>query len=165
MIFVTVGTHEQPFDRLVKKIDDLKKNRVITEEVIIQTGFSTYEPAQCKWKQFFSYNEMIENINNARIVITHGGPSSFIISLQAGKIPVVIPRQKVFNEHVNNHQRNFCQEVANRKGNIILVEDIEQLGNIIGNYNGIIAGMKYGHDNNNKKFCKAFEKIIDEIMG
>ena len=25
MIFVTVGTHEQPFNRLVKKIDELKK--------------------------------------------------------------------------------------------------------------------------------------------
>ena len=25
MIFVTVGTHEQPFDRLIKKIDELKK--------------------------------------------------------------------------------------------------------------------------------------------
>ena len=25
MIFVTVGTHEQPFNRLVQKIDELKK--------------------------------------------------------------------------------------------------------------------------------------------
>lgn len=25
MIFVTVGTHEQPFDRLIKKVDELKK--------------------------------------------------------------------------------------------------------------------------------------------
>ena len=44
MIFVTVGTHEQPFNRLIKKIDELKKNGIIQEEVIIQTGFSTYEP-------------------------------------------------------------------------------------------------------------------------
>ena len=25
MIFVTVGTHEQPFNRLIQKIDELKK--------------------------------------------------------------------------------------------------------------------------------------------
>lgn len=25
MIFVTVGTHEQPFNRLVQKMDELKK--------------------------------------------------------------------------------------------------------------------------------------------
>lgn len=44
MIFVTVGTHEQPFNRLVKAVDDLKKNGVIIDEVIMQTGFSTYKP-------------------------------------------------------------------------------------------------------------------------
>lgn len=31
MIFVTVGTHEQPFNRLVKKMDELKKEGIITE--------------------------------------------------------------------------------------------------------------------------------------
>ena len=42
MIFVTVGTHEQPFNRLIKKIDDLVANGNINEKVIVQTGFSTY---------------------------------------------------------------------------------------------------------------------------
>ncbi len=55
MIFVTVGTHEQPFNRLVKKIDDLKRDGVITEEVLIQTGFSTYEPKYCNWKKLFPF--------------------------------------------------------------------------------------------------------------
>ena len=41
MIFVTVGTHEQPFNRLIKKIDELKQDGTIEEDVIIQTGFST----------------------------------------------------------------------------------------------------------------------------
>lgn len=44
MIFVTVGTHEQPFNRLIECIDNLKKDGVIQEDVIIQTGYSTYEP-------------------------------------------------------------------------------------------------------------------------
>ena len=35
MIFVTVGTHEQPFDRLIKKIDELKQDGTIQEDVII----------------------------------------------------------------------------------------------------------------------------------
>ena len=30
MIFVTVGTHEQPFNRLVKAIDELKENGIVT---------------------------------------------------------------------------------------------------------------------------------------
>lgn len=42
MIFVTVGTHEQPFNRLIQKVDELKRDGVIKDDVIIQTGFSTY---------------------------------------------------------------------------------------------------------------------------
>ena len=100
MIFVTVGTHEQPFNRLVEYIDSLKKDGTITEEVIIQTGYSTYEPKYCKWQKLFPYQEMIKFVGEARIVITHGGPSSFIMPLQIGKTPIVVPRRHEFNEHV-----------------------------------------------------------------
>ena len=34
MIFVTVGTHEQPFNRLIEEIDRLKQEGVITEEYL-----------------------------------------------------------------------------------------------------------------------------------
>ena len=44
MIFVTVGTHEQGFDRLIKEIDRLKEQNVIEEDVIIQKGYTEYEP-------------------------------------------------------------------------------------------------------------------------
>lgn len=36
MIFVTVGTHEQPFNRLIQKVDELKKDGIIQDDVIIQ---------------------------------------------------------------------------------------------------------------------------------
>lgn len=79
MIFVTVGTHEQPFNRLIQKVDELKKDGVITEDVIIQTGFSTYEPKYCQWSKLIPYQQMIKNVANARIVITHGGARDDLI--------------------------------------------------------------------------------------
>ncbi len=36
MIFVTVGTHEQPFNRLIQKVDELKHDGIIKDDVIIQ---------------------------------------------------------------------------------------------------------------------------------
>ena len=54
MIFVTVGTHEQPFNRLVEYIDKLKEKGKIEEEVIIQTGYSTYQPQYCEWKKWLN---------------------------------------------------------------------------------------------------------------
>lgn len=163
MIFVTVGTHEQSFNRLVKCIDRLREKGIIEEEVIIQTGFSTYKPKHCKWSKLFPYEEMIKNVEAARIVITHGGPSSFIIPLQIEKIPIVVPRKKEFNEHINNHQVEFCHTVAERQGNIIVVEDIEKLEKTIEYYDEIVSRMKTGINSNNAKFCIEFEKIVNEI--
>lgn len=73
MIFVTVGTHEQPFNRLIQKVDELKRDGVIKDDVIIQTGFSTYKPKYCQWSKLISYQQMVKNVADARIVITHGG--------------------------------------------------------------------------------------------
>ena len=78
MIFVTVGTHEQPFNRLIQKIDELKKDGTIQDDVIIQTGFSTYEPKYCQWSKLIPYQQMVKNVADARIVITHGGARDII---------------------------------------------------------------------------------------
>lgn len=114
MIFVTVGTHEQPFDRLVKAIDELKRDQLITDDIFIQTGYSTYSPKYCEWSKFVPYADMEKKMAEARIVITHGGPASFIMPLQMGKTPVVVPRQAEYGEHVNNHQLEFVENVSKR---------------------------------------------------
>lgn len=163
MIFVTVGTHEQPFDRLVECVDKLVEQGIIKEEVIVQTGFSTYEPKHCKWKKMFPYQKMVENVEKARIIITHGGPSTFIMPLQIGKVPIVVPRQKKFDEHVNDHQVEFCRQVSERIGTIVSVEDIETLGDVITNYDQIVAGMGQGMSSNNAKFNQQFEKIVEAM--
>ncbi|WP_102343313.1 glycosyltransferase [Galactobacillus timonensis] len=167
MIFVTVGTHEQPFNRIIQKVDDLKRDGVITEDVIMQIGFSTYEPKYCTYSKLYPYNEMQQVVQDARIVITHGGPSSFIMPLQIGKIPIVVPRQKDFYEHVNNHQVEFAEAVKERYGNIIVVENIEDLGDVITNYDSIIADMddKAVALGNNAKFVSELEKIADQLVG
>lgn len=163
MIFVTVGTHEQSFNRLVKYMDEYKKNN-IDEDIIIQTGFSTYIPQYCTWEKIFPYKDMLNYISEARIVITHGGPSSFILALQVGKIPIVVPRQKQFNEHVNNHQVEFALAVAKRQKNIIEVEDINKLEQTIKDYNEIVCSMTTGLKSNNEIFIKEFKNLVREII-
>lgn len=163
MIFVTVGTHEQQFDRLLKAVDELKRDEVIAEEVIMQTGFSSYKPKYCQWSKLIPYQQMVKNVENARIVITHGGPASFIMPLQIGKTPIVVPRQHRYDEHVNNHQLEFARNVAQRMGTIILVEDISRLGEIIMNYDDIVADMRHGMTGNNERFCEELEKLVNEL--
>ena len=164
MIFVTVGTHEQQFNRLIKKIDELKEKGTIREPVFIQSGYSTYEPKHCQWKKLLPYKEMEEKIRTAHIVITHGGPSSFISVLQAGKIPVVVPRKEEFGEHVNDHQVDFARKVYERQKNIILAENVEKLGEIIVHYDRIVAGMPKEMKSNNLEFNRKLEKIADKLF-
>ena len=164
MIFITVGTHEQQFDRLIKTIDKLKQKKIINEEIFVQTGFSNYKPKYCNYKKFISYEEVNKKIKEARIVITHGGPSSFIPVLQNKKVPIVVPRNSSFQEHINNHQIDFVKKLESFKANIIPIYNIKDLEKSILNYEKIIKGMKNYNLNNNKKFCKELKNIVEEMF-
>lgn len=163
MIFVTVGTHEQAFDRLLRKMDELKRDGVIEDDVIMQTGFSTYEPKYCQWKKLIPYQKIREYVDEARIVITHGGPASFIMPLRVGKVPIVVPRQKQYDEHVNDHQLEFAHNVAERMGTIIPVDDVEELGRVIMEYDQIVDGIGGKMKSNNAVFNNKLEKIVGEL--
>lgn len=162
MIFVTVGTHEQQFNRLIQKIDELKRDGIIKEPVFIQTGFSTYEPKYCEWSKLIPYTEMLNKVKEARIVITHGGPASFIMPLQEHKIPIVVPRQAKYEEHINDHQVEFTKFVSERQGNIIPVYDIETLNKVIATYNDLYD-IKNELISNNKVFNIKLEEIIRKM--
>lgn len=156
MIFVTVGTHEQPFNRLIKAVDDLVSDGTIKDEVIIQRGYSTYEPKHCKYYDLIPWEEMQCLNKEARIIITHGGPASFIDVLALGKTPIVVPRQSKFGEHVNDHQLEFAKQLKSRGENIIVVEDISNLLEVINN----CLNSNSMFVSNNKLFN---ERIIENI--
>ncbi|HGS1458378.1 TPA: glycosyltransferase, partial [Streptococcus pneumoniae] len=127
MIFVTVGTHEQQFDRLIKEFDRLKEENLIQEEVFIQTGYSNYVPKYCKWEKIISYEKMNQFIEEADTIVTHGGPATFMAIIAKGKTPIVVPRQKKFGEHVNDHQMNFCSKISSEGYELSLINDISEL--------------------------------------
>lgn len=160
MIFVTVGTHEQPFNRLIQAIDMLKETGVIDDEVIIQRGYSTYEPKHCKYYDFLSYDDMDKYVKVARIVITHGGPASFIAPLSVGKTPIVVPRQKKFDEHINDHQLDFCNELKRRKLLSFVVNDIDELKESIASYQNSTNKLNF----NNNKFIEKFNFELKKLF-
>ena len=160
MIFVTVGSQKFQFNRLLEAVDSLK-----TEEMIFaQIGYSDYKPKHYNYRKFLDRDEFIAVMSEADIVITHGGPSSFIAPLQLKKTPLVVPRKKIYGEHVNDHQVKFCRYVAERIGTIIDVDDIDKLNDIIERYQIITEGMKTIGKSNNEKFCREFEKIVERMF-
>ena len=163
MIIVTVGTHEQPFDRLVGYMDRWAGSH--DEEVIIQSGYSTIEPKNCKWQQFYRQDEMDRFIRDARIVITHGGPCCYNEVIHIGKVPIVVPRSHKLGEHVDDHQIEIGREFKRRVNNIILIEDIEDLGDAIEHYDEIVKGMINNEcPSHNAEFCKELSGIVDRLF-
>ena len=160
MIFVTVGTHEQQFNRLIKEVDRLKGEGLIQDDVFIQTGFSDYEPVHCQWKALISYDEMNRYMDEADIVITHGGPATFMGVISKGKRPIVVPRQEKFGEHVNDHQVEFVKKISREYG-LIIVEDVKKLLENL----EIYYVYEQNVETHNQLFNKKFSMEINEIVG
>ncbi len=104
MIFVTVGTHTQGFERLVMAVDDLAGCKKFKEAFVMQIGNTKYEPKNCKWFRFESFEKILELNKTATAVITHAGAGCIITAMRFKKPIIVVPRYRKFGEHVNDHQ-------------------------------------------------------------
>ena len=127
MIFVTVGT-ARDFSRLIKKVDEIAGK--IKEEIIVQKGFTKYNPRNCKYFEFVSRGEFLGYIKKTDIVITHAGAGTIIECLKNKKPTITVPRRKKYNEHRNDHQMDVAKELE-REGKVLVCYDVKNLGNKI----------------------------------
>ncbi|HEX2234045.1 MAG TPA: glycosyltransferase [Thermoleophilaceae bacterium] len=122
---MTVGTHEQPFDRLLREIDRLAQAGELPDEVFCQTGYTSYEPS-VPHSSMLSYDEMQERVSRASLVVSHGGPGGIMPVLAQGKPLVLVPRRHRYGEHVDDHQVAFCRRLGTERG-LPVVEDMDAL--------------------------------------
>jgi UDP-N-acetylglucosamine transferase subunit ALG13 len=126
MIFVTVGTHTHPFNRLLRELDHLVKAGRLKESVIAQIGYSTYRPRHLRYFSFSHFRQIKKCYQNASIIISHAGAGCIIMALRYRKPLILVPRLKKFGEHVNDHQVQLAHELE-REGAALAVYDIRHL--------------------------------------
>jgi UDP-N-acetylglucosamine transferase subunit ALG13 len=126
MIFVSVGTHHEGFDRLIKEIDLLVKNKKIKKKVFAQIGNGKYIPKNFKYTKFISEEEMEKQIKKCSIYITHGGVGSISNGLKFNKKILIVPRLKKFNEVIDNHQKEIALELE-KTGQAIYCRNEKQI--------------------------------------
>jgi len=126
-IFVTLGTHPQQFDRLLKEVDLLVEQKKITGKVFCQTGHSSYKPKKCEFTKFLNLDDFNKKLSHANIVITHGGEGNVGLCKNLGKKMIVIPRRKEFGEHTNDHQLELAKVVEHKKLGLV-AWDVKELG-------------------------------------
>jgi beta-1,4-N-acetylglucosaminyltransferase len=91
-IFVTVGTREEPFARLMRAVEDLKKEGTIKEDVIVQAGATKYSSDCLEIFDFCAPEKIEELIKNAKYVITQESAGIGTICLKYQTRFLVMPR-------------------------------------------------------------------------
>ncbi len=120
MIFVTVGMHHQGFDRLISAMDAVAES--LDEPVIMQIGAASYEPTHAEWFRFADGKKVDELIASARVVVGHAGSGTIITSFRYQRPLIVVPRRAMHNEHVDDHQLDLAQALA-EQGKIYIVSE------------------------------------------
>ncbi len=127
MILVMLGTQNNSFHRLLEKIDELIEAKKITEEVIVQAGYTKYKSKNMKIFGLIPEEELEKYQEQADLIITHGGVGSIISSLKKEKKVIAVPRMHRYDEHVNDHQKEIV-ETYDKKGYIIGIKGVRSLG-------------------------------------
>lgn len=174
MIFVSLGTQDKPFNRIIDYVISLKENlkELQGEKIIIQLG---------QTKLLKSDNERIKNLENiiiydmlkpkkmkdiikySDIIITHAGVGTIMECLEMGKEIIVVPRKVENLEHVNNHQEEIAFEME-KKGFLTKVDTYEELENKI---IMLLKDKDTNEDNKNmnkKKYISNNEKFNDNLI-
>jgi UDP-N-acetylglucosamine transferase subunit ALG13 len=123
VILVTVGTHHQPFTRLIGALRNLP-----SDELVVQYGHSP-PPARHSAQEavpFLDYDRLAALMDTADVVVTHAGVGTVLTALRMGHTPILVPRLERFAEHVDDHQAELT-EMLEGTSRVIAVWDMDEL--------------------------------------
>lgn len=159
MILVLLGTQHNEFTRLLQEIEECIENGLIKERVVVQAGFTKYKTDKMKIFDMIS-KEVLDNLmDEANIIITHGGVGSIVMALKKHKKVIAVPRLHRFNEHVNDHQRQIIN-VFHEKKYLVGIQNVEDLPEALERIANFVPE-KYKE--NNQKIIDIVENFIDNM--
>ena len=118
MIFVTLGTQDKPYTRIL----DYLENSNIDDEIIVQAGFTDYESKKMKVFKYLDKEDFDRYLSEADYIIAHAGVGTIVNSLNMGKKVLAVPRLAKYGEHHNDHQLQIA-EAYYQKGYILVMNE------------------------------------------
>jgi len=107
MIFVTLGTQDKQFKRLLKNIDEWIASNNIKDKIIVQSGFTKYNSENMEIFDLLDKDDFDKYIKECDLLITHGGVGSILTGLKNNKVVIACPRLAKYGEHINDHQKQI----------------------------------------------------------
>lgn len=155
MILVTLGTQDQKFYRLLDYIEFSH----INDKIVVQAGGSSdYESKKMDIFKFIDYDEMNKLIDEADVIITHGGTGSILTPLKKGKKVIACARLEKYQEHINDHQKEIVTLFKN-EGYILELNEENNLDDLMKEMKKFKV-KKYVSNTDN--FITGLKKLIDE---
>lgn len=112
MIFVTLGSQKFQFNRLLEALDQLIEDGSLKDEVFAQIGYSEYHPRNYSYEKFMDRDSFSDKMQQADIIITHGGTGAIVGAVKKKKKVIAVPRKSEFGEHVDDHQIQIVDQFA-----------------------------------------------------
>jgi UDP-N-acetylglucosamine transferase subunit ALG13 len=157
MIFVSAGTHHDPFDRLMLAADRLAVE--LGEEVLVQRGASRMPLPHCRVVELAAPAEIESWMGGARVIVLHGGSSSFLQARALGRVPIVVPRRPEHGEHVDDHQVRFARSLPPEEALVV------EPGGLLDAVRGFVErrGPPRGEERS-RAFSARFAALIDDLL-
>lgn len=157
MIYVTLGTQDKPFHRLLKSIEKQIEKGTIHEEVIVQAGYTKYSTEKMKMFDLVDREEFSRLMDECNILITHGGVGSILTGLKRGKKVIACPRLYKYGEHMNDHQIQIVSVFA-KEGYLLEYQEDDDLEVVLKKAETFIPKP---FTSNTDKFVTIIEEFID----
>jgi UDP-N-acetylglucosamine transferase subunit ALG13 len=110
MILVLLGTFPIPFERPLRELDRLCAHGLITEDVIVQNGYTDFTSVHLTLRPFIAPDQLLGLYERANLIITHAGTGSLIKGIKRGKTVIAVPRLLKLGEHIDDHQMEILNE-------------------------------------------------------
>ena len=153
MILVILGTQDKEFKRLVRLCNEIKD-----EDILIQMG-NTKEISIHRSFDFCSAIEFNKLIDQAELIISHGGVGALMSSLFKNKKVIAIPRLMEYKEHQNDHQIEIVKFLE-KKDYLIAFNKGDNLKELI----KLARSKKFSSiSSNNQNFVNKIKEYIDKM--
>lgn len=123
MIFVTLGTQDKPFNRLLEVIQKSIDNGIIKDKVVVQAGCTKFNSDDMEMFDLIPMDRFKELMGECDLLITHGGVGSIVTGLKNNKKVIAVPRLAMYGEHLNDHQKQIISNF-DKEGYIIGLNDL-----------------------------------------
>ncbi|QHC60116.1 glycosyltransferase [Rathayibacter sp. VKM Ac-2760] len=108
---LSVGTQDlYPFDRLIAAAAPLLEGA----EVLWQTGLADVSSYGIQGHVSVPHHDLQQAAEEADVVIAHAGTGAAITAIEAGKVPILVPRLVARGEHIDDHQIQIARELDQR---------------------------------------------------